>query len=170
MNELVGLQDQVDLQHGSALEIPHPDQKFDIVWTDHVQMNIADKRLFYSEIARVLKPGGRLLFHDIFKGKGDSVIYPVPWAEDDSISSLVMEKEARSTIEKAGLDIEQWHGRVQESIAFFKKVSARIENQGLPPVGIHLLMGDNAKIKLHNLARNLEEERVTVAMGMAVKV
>ena len=59
LTELVGLSDRVELCQGSALEIPYEDRKFDVVWTEHVQMNIADKNRFYSEIARVLKPGGQ---------------------------------------------------------------------------------------------------------------
>jgi len=51
-----------------------------------VQMNIADKRAFYGQIARVLGPRGRLLFHDVFQGPGGALHYPVPWAEDASIS------------------------------------------------------------------------------------
>jgi ubiquinone/menaquinone biosynthesis C-methylase UbiE len=169
LTELVGLSDRVELRHGSALEIPYEDERFDIVWTEHVQMNIADKNRFYSEIARVLKPGGRLLFHDIFRGLGDSPFYPAPWAEDESISALVTETEARSIIEQVGLEIDQWIVKVQESIEFFKRVSAQIEADGPPPIGIHLLMGDNAKDKLQNYVRNLSEDRVSVALGIAHK-
>jgi ubiquinone/menaquinone biosynthesis C-methylase UbiE len=170
LTELVGLIDRVELRHGSALEIPYEDERFDIVWTEHVQMNIADKNRFYSEIARVLKPGGRLLFHDIFRGLGDPPFYPTPWAEDESISALATGTEARSIIEQVGLKIEQWLVKVQESIEFFKRVSAQIEADGSPPIGIHLLMGDNAKDKLQNYVRNLSEDRVSVALGMALKI
>ena len=38
-----------------------------------------------------------------------------------------------------------------------------------PPIGIHLLMGDNAKAKLENYVRNLSEDCVSVALGMAHK-
>jgi ubiquinone/menaquinone biosynthesis C-methylase UbiE len=169
LTELVGLSDRVELRHGSALEIPYEDERFDIVWTEHVQMNIADKNRFYSEIARVLKPGGRLLFHDIFLGLGDPPFYPVPWAEDESISALATETEARSIIEQVGLEIDQWLVKVQTSINFFKRVSAQIDADGPPPIGIHLLMGDNAKDKLQNYIRNLSEDRVSVALGMAHK-
>jgi ubiquinone/menaquinone biosynthesis C-methylase UbiE len=155
LTELVGLSDRVELRHVSALEIPYEDERFDIVWTEHVQMNIADKYRFYSEIARVLKPGGRLLFHDIFRGVGDPPFYPTPWAEDESISDLATGAEARS--------------RVQESIEFFKRMSAQIKAEGSPPIGIQLLMGDNAKDKLQNYVRNLSEDRVSVALGMAHK-
>ena len=170
LTELVGLNDRVELRHGSALEIPYENELFDIVWTEHVQMNIADKNMFYSEIARVLRPGGRLLFHDIFHGSGDSPFYPVPWAENESISPLATEKEARSTIKQAGLEINHWFGKVKESIEFLEEVSAQIDADGPPPIGIHLLMGDNAKDKLQNYIRNLSENRVTVVMGMAYKV
>ena len=169
LTELVGLSDRVELLQGSALEIPYEDGRFDVVWTEHVQMNIADKNRFYSEIARVLKPGGRLLFHDIFRGLGDPPFYPAPWAEDDSMSALATETEARSIIEQVGLEIDQWIEKVQESIESFKRVSAQIELDGTPPIGVHLLMGDNAKDKLQNYVRNLIEDRVSVALGMAHK-
>jgi ubiquinone/menaquinone biosynthesis C-methylase UbiE len=169
LTEFVGLSDRVDLRHGSALKIPYEDERFDIVWTEHVQMNIADKNRFYSEIARVLKPGGRLLFHDIFRGPGDPPFYPTPWAENESISALTTEREARSIIEQVGLKIDQWLVKVQESIEFFERILARIEVDGPPPIGVHLLMGDNAKDKLQNLLRNLSDDRVSVALGMAHK-
>jgi ubiquinone/menaquinone biosynthesis C-methylase UbiE len=169
LTELVGLSNRVELRQGSALEIPYEDERFDVVWTEHVQMNIADKNRFYSEIARVLKPGGRLLFHDIFRGSGDSPFYPAPWAEDDSISALATETTARSVMARVGLESEQWIGKVQESIEFFSEVSARIEADGPPPIGIHLLMGDNARDKLQNYVRNLNENRVSVALGVAIK-
>jgi ubiquinone/menaquinone biosynthesis C-methylase UbiE len=169
LTELVGLSDRVELRYGSALEIPYEDERFDIVWTEHVQMNIADKNRFYSEIARVLKPSGYLLFHDIFRGPGGPPFYPAPWAEDESISFLATETEARSIMEQVGLEIDQWIVKVQDSIEFFKRASERIEADGPPPIGIHLLMGDNAKDKLHNQVRNLTEDRVSVALGVAHK-
>jgi len=169
LTRLVGLSDRVDLRQASALDIPFADGSFDVVWTEHVQMNIADKPRFYAEIARVLKPGGRLLFHDIFQGSGDAPIYPVPWAEDESISSLATEAEARATIEQVGLEIGQWTGKVPESLAFFEKVAERIEAHGSPALGLHLLMGSTTKDKLLNLVRNLREDRVSIALGIAHK-
>jgi SAM-dependent methyltransferase len=156
-------------RHGSALEIPYEDERFDIVWTEHVQMNIADKNRFYSEIARVLKSGGRLLFHDIFRGPGEPPLYPTPWAEDESMSSLATETQARSIIEQVGLEIDQWLVKVQESIEYFKSRAAQFKADGPPPISTHLLMGDTAKNKVQNYLRNLSEGRVSVALGMAHK-
>jgi MPBQ/MSBQ methyltransferase len=169
LNDLVGLDDSVDLRQGSALAMPHQAGVFDVAWTEHVQMNIADKHAFYAESARVLKPGGRFLFHDVFLGGGADPIYPVPWAENAALSFLATEAEARIAIEGAGLDIESWDVRTAESAAFFEKTLAWIAENGVPPLGIHLLMGKTAPEKLRNFTRNLSEERVTVVMGSAVK-
>ena len=169
LTELTNLGDWVALQNGSALDLPYEDEQFDMVLTQHVQMNIVDKHRFYSEIARVLKPGGRFIFHDVFCISGETPLYPVPWADDESISVLVTEAEARATIEETGLKVAQWIGKVQESIQFFERVIARIESHGHPPLGIHLILGDNAEDKLRNHARNLSENRLSVVVGYARK-
>ncbi len=169
LTDKVGLNDKVTLLEGSALNLPFADNSFDVVWTEHAQMNIADKELFYGEISRVLKPGGRLVFHDIFRGSGDAPFYPAPWAEDAALSTLATEPEAQAAINKAGLSIEKWIGKVAESAEFFQKVLKRVEADGPPPVGIHLLMGDNARVKLGNYVQNLLETRVSVSLGIATK-
>ena len=89
--------------------------------------------------------------------------------EEIPASRKLSETEARSIIEQVGLEIDQWIEKVQESIESFKRVSAQIELDGTPPIGVHLLMGDNAKDKLQNYVRNLIEDRVSVALGMAHK-
>ena len=91
-------------------------------------------------------------------------------AEDASISKLATESRARGAIEGSGLEIKHWMSKKSESLEFFKVVSAKIEADGPPPIGIHLLMGDNARDKLQNYIKNLSEDRVAVAMGMAHKV
>ena len=169
LTEFTGLSDRVELLRCSALDLPYEDEWFDIVLTQHVQMNIADKHRFYAEVARVLKPGGRFIFHDVFSGGGGPALYPLPWAEDESFSAMVTAEQARATIEKAGLRVAQWLEKVQESVKFFERVIARIEAKGLPPLGIHLILGDNAEDKLRNHARNLSENRLSVVVGSAWK-
>ncbi len=167
--ELVGLEDAVEFHQGSALEIPFDDGTFDMVWTEHVQMNIADKRAFYAEITRVLAPGGRLLFHDIFQGTGGPPHYPVPWAEDSSISFLAPPERVRAMLEALGLRILDWEDKTRHSLDWFSATVEKIEQSGPPPLGIHLLMGDTARTKLVNIVDNLREVRVVVIQALAEK-
>lgn len=169
LTERVGLHDRVEHRHGSALELPFAPATFEVVWTEHVQMNIPDKERFYAEVARVLKPAGRFLFHDILRGPGSPPLYPAPWAADESLSALATEDQLRSVMAGAGLEIVQWRDKTAETIAFFEKVFARIEETGAPPVGIHLLMGDTASAKLRNYLQSLRENRLSVALGAAGK-
>ncbi len=169
LTEMVGLRDRVELRQGSALNLPFENATFDVAWTEHVQMNIADKPRFYSEIVRVLKPGGRFVFHDVFRGSGESPHYPVPWAEDASMSVLARESAIRTILENMGLDIQQWCEKNPESLQFFTTVADKMASSDLPPIGIHLLMGDTATVKLQNNIRNLTQNRIVIVMGLAIK-
>jgi SAM-dependent methyltransferase len=45
-----------------AGRIPYPDHTFDVVFADNVMEHLEDPRGVFSEISRVLRPGGLLLF------------------------------------------------------------------------------------------------------------
>lgn len=167
--ELVGLKGVVEFHQSSALEMPFAENAFDVVWTEHVQMNIADKRGFYKEIARVLAPSGRLIFHDIFQGTEGLPHYPVPWAEDSSISFLSPPETVRTILEELGFDILEWEDKTQHSLDWFAATVEKIEQTGPPPLGTHLLMGDTARNKLTNVIANLKEARIVVVQALAEK-
>lgn len=164
----VGLGAKVEFRQASALELPFADGEFDVVWTEHVQMNIADKRAFYRELARVLKPGGKLLFHDIFAGSG-APHFPVPWAETPDISFLAAPQEVFGIVEALGLRFTERADRTPQAKAWFEAAHERIRQSGLPPLGTHLLTGPSAKEKVGNMLRNLQEARIAVWQAMAEK-
>jgi MPBQ/MSBQ methyltransferase len=86
----VKLDNLLTYRQGDATKMPFEDATFDIVWTQHASMNIADKKRLYSEMHRVLKPSGKLAIYDVFKGSSNSsdiddgsstssIHFPVPW-------------------------------------------------------------------------------------------
>jgi ubiquinone/menaquinone biosynthesis C-methylase UbiE len=169
LSRLVGLEKQVEFHTCSALKMPFGDAAFDVVWTEHAQMNIEDKAGLYGEIARVLKPGGRLVFHDIFQGPGGEPHFPVPWAEDRSISFLISPDSARDVLEKIGLEIRNWEDKSAHSLAWFETAAEKLKSSGPPSLGTHLLMGETAKDKFVNVVRNLRDERIAVLQAVLVK-
>lgn len=168
LSERSGFGEQTSFKQASALELPFSDGSFDLVVTEHVQMNIEDKARFYGEIARVLRPGGRFAFHDIFAGSKEPIHFPVPWANDPAISFLIDPHELRNVLQASGLRDTHWEDKTNVSSEFFIGVMKGLKH-GPPPVGIHLVMGESARVKLGNMARNLEEERVTILIAMLEK-
>lgn len=166
---MVGLSDKVAFRQASALDMPFDDGAFDVVWTEHVQMNIADKHGFYRELGRVTRPKGVLLFHDIFQGTGGPLHYPVPWAEEPSISFLAAPDEVRKTLEALGFLIRDWVDKSEPSLQWFVSAIEKLKVSGPPPLGLHLLMGDTARTKFENNLRNLREGRFVVYQAHAEK-
>jgi MPBQ/MSBQ methyltransferase len=167
--DLVGLKNMVEFRQCSALDMPFDDGAFDVVWTEHVQMNVADKQAFYAEIARVLAPRGRLIFHDIFQGDGGSLHYPVPWSEDGSISFLASPGAVREILGELGFSIRDWQDKSQDSLDWFVAAIEKLKVSGRPPLGLHLLMGDTFTTKFENQIRNLRERRFVVFQAIAEK-
>ncbi|MCC7413571.1 MAG: methyltransferase domain-containing protein [Gammaproteobacteria bacterium] len=166
---LVGLGDAVRFLVGRATALPFADGTFANVWTEHVQMNVADKARFYAEAARVLAPGGRLVFHDVFEGPGGVPHYPVPWAADASISFLATPQRVRALLGDLGLRVLVWEDRSERSLAWFEAVAAKHRAAGPPALGVHLLMGPTAPIRFANVTRNLREGRVVVIQAVLEK-
>jgi len=167
--ELTSMSDKVTFIQGSALELPFEDNQFDLVWTEHTQMNIENKDRFYSEIYRVLKPGGRMVFSDIFQGNYKDLYYPVPWASEASCSFLATPDDAKSILEALGFEVKTWIDKSAQTLKWFKEVSDQIKVSGPPPISINILMGKTAPQKLGNMIRNLEDGKTAIFQCSAVK-
>src|ERR671916_259101 len=127
-----GLGDLVSFRHGSALEMPYQDASFDVVWTQHSSMNIADKERLYKEIHRVLRPGGRLALHEIMAGPTSPIHFPVPWARDPSISHLQPPEMVRSLIATTGFHESSWVDETASATEWFQqRLSATVSE--VPP-------------------------------------
>jgi len=89
LSDWLGLGKHTRFQQGDATLLPFPADRFDAAMTFHVTMNIPDKQKAYEEAWRVLKSGGIFAVYDVLQGEGGDVAFPVPWAEDRSLSHLV---------------------------------------------------------------------------------
>jgi MPBQ/MSBQ methyltransferase len=108
LTERLGLRDVVEFCLGSGLAMPFADEHFDVVWTQNASMNIPDKARLAAEQRRVLRPGGRLVFQEVFAGPGGDLICPVPWARDPATSFLVPPEMVRTLLREAGFEERIW--------------------------------------------------------------
>lgn len=169
LSELVNLNNKTTFIQGNATELPFEDNSFDVVWTQHVQMNIPKKKKFYSEINRVLKSGGYFLFYDILKKGNGEVNYPMPWASDSNLSFLFKSEEMNSLLEELGLTKKQSTNQTQAGIDFFDALVARLKELGPPKMGLNVLMGETTKPKLMNLLSHLKNGELELESGVYKK-
>jgi ubiquinone/menaquinone biosynthesis C-methylase UbiE len=93
----------VKIVKGNAMEIPFPDEAFDVVTSNGVLNLVPDKQKAFQEIYRVLKPGGRIQIADIVVQENVQKrcgLVPQLWA--DCIGGAAVESEYLQTIKEVG--------------------------------------------------------------------
>lgn len=165
----VGLSDRVTFRQGNALDLPFADASFDVAWLQHMTMNVEDKHQLMAEAHRVLRPDGRLALYEICAGPGGDTLFPVPWAEHAGLSFLATPDELKEHATSAGFEQVAWRDVTQKSLEWFKDELAKMKNRPADaptPLGLNLLIGESTPIKVKNLIRNIEEDRIRVVQAV----
>jgi SAM-dependent methyltransferase len=169
LTQHLGLEGKVRLMRGSALDLPQDDAAFDRAILFHVGMNIEDKPALVAEISRVLKPGGLCAVYDVMRIGEGALDYPVPWARDESTSFVAGIADYRAAIAAAGLALHGVEAKTDLALEFFAKMKARMANGGPPPLGLHLVMGRDAAVKVGNIAANIASGAIAPVLMLARK-
>ena len=164
LNAATGLADRVTIIHGSALALPVPDGAFDAAYSQNVIMNIADKRLFYREAFRALRPGGRLALSNLCAGPAGEPYFPVPWATTRDTSFLATPQEMRADLLAAGFAIADFRDITEATREAQRRTRERIDKGEVPKIAVDILMGERAREMQWNSIRSIEEGR-----GLAIE-
>lgn len=165
LNGLVGLDDRISVRQADVTALPFADATFDVVFSQHVQMNVADKPRLYAEARRVLVGGGRLALWDIVSGEGRELGYPLPWADQPAQSHLTTADELRTAVESAGFTIDHWADLTADAAALMQALLALPTN----PLGLHAFVAD-FETKAKNLTAALADGRLRAIQGVARRV
>lgn len=132
LTEAAGLAERVRFQQGNALALPFPDASFTLAIGQEAFAHIPDKPTLVAGIARVLRPGGRLVFSDILS-RG-------PLARDDAdrlfegmrFSEIATEADYRRWMQQAGLAVvqvtdlsEEWTRILVDRHAMYRALKAQ---------------------------------------------
>ena len=160
-----GLSDRVTVVCGDALALPFADGSFDLAWSQAVTQNIADKRRFIAEAARVVRPGGQVALFELAAGPGGPLELPVPWADRDDQSWLVSSGELRELLDGDPLELVAFN-ETQATLATIAEAAA-----SLPAVpahrhlGLDILMPDYEQ-RMAAVGRNIAQDRIALVQAV----
>lgn len=170
LTESLGLSDKVNLSVASALDIPLNAAQFDRACMLHVAMNIADKQALMREAARVIRPGGVFGLYDVMRTSEAPIAYPVAWANDESTSFVATKDDYKQALRGAGFEIVSVTDNREMAIGFFEAIKARLTKGGPPPLGLHIVMGQDAGLKVKNMYANVKNGVVSPVQIIARRV
>ena len=163
LNKLTGLDGKITVQPGDVTSLPFPDASFDVVISQHVQMNVADKARLYAEARRVLVTGGRLAIWDIAAGVPGELSYPLPWADQPDRGHVVPAAQLRAAIEGAGFAIGHWADLTDDAGSLMRAVIS----QPPAPLGLHAFV-PGFTVKVTNLIQAMAAGRLRVIQAVAL--
>jgi SAM-dependent methyltransferase len=164
-----GLETRVRFVAGDATALPFRPARFDLAWTQHVAMNIADRAALYAGIRSALRPGGRLALYDVV-ATGGPLHYPVPWAREAAASHVCTADETRAALERAGFAVTLWRDATADAQAWRQAAAtSTLASAGLRH-GLTLVMGPDFPEMTATLRRNFDDGRAALLQAVLVRV
>lgn len=125
-NALLDLTDRIEVVDGPFENLPFDDEAFDVVWSEDAFLHSADRGKVLNEAARVLAPGGHLIFTDPMQADDcpEGVLQAVyDRIHLDSLASFAYYREAAKplgfnevVIEDHSAQLTQHYTRVKEEL------------------------------------------------------
>jgi len=169
INERLGYTDKIEIRQGNALDMPFNSNSFDIIFIQHVSMNIKNKKRLFSEIHRLLHPKGRLALNTICAGSDKPIYFPVFWANNPSISFLSLPYDLLQLIEDNGFKELSWTDNTKKIIKTIENWRPKDRSPKPRPISlgsIHV----NFTEKRRNGTRNLKEGRTVLIQAVFERV
>jgi SAM-dependent methyltransferase len=170
LNERLGMDDRVEFRVGDITALDLPDASVDHAWTQHVAMNIADRPRLYSEIRRVIRPGGRFAVFDVIDAGGGELLLPVPWATAPEHSHLVTRDRQRDLLQQAGFHLDVCDDPTEEMVEVLRGMLAGPPPGASPSPLTPGLFIDDFPTKAQRYFANMESGRTALVLAVCTAI
>ena len=158
-NKLTSMSKQVSLQIGNGETLDFDDETFDGGYSQHVTMNIKNRKDFFLEAYRVLKKGTFFAFSEHGLGPEGNPIFPLPWADTEDMSFLFSPESTIALLEEVGFYDIQIIETSQKYILSYEKMINSKSIKEKPILGIHVIGGSTMKQRSRNSMQCIKEKR-----------
>jgi hypothetical protein len=117
----------------------------------------------------VLTPGGIVVLAHLNAGQNGPPDFPQPWASIPENSFLADDAETKRDLAAAGFELLSFEDHSATSLPSQVAFRKKIEAEGLPPLGVHVLIGPEFLQLQLNTLRALEEGRIRPVQIVARK-
>jgi len=129
LNRRHGLSEKVTVTHGSFESVPRPDASVDVVWSQDAFLHSGRRRDVLAEVARVLAPGGELIFTDIMQTDDcpPGVLQPI--LDRIYLETLGSVEFYRRTGEELGLEYRAFTDLSEQLPRHYSRVLGELESR-----------------------------------------
>ena len=129
LNRKAGVQDRIQVVDGNFEDVPFPDEHFDVVWSQDSFLHSGYRVRAINEAARILKPGGKLIFTDPMQAEDCDAADLKPVLERihlDSLGSIPFYRDAATQV---GLSEERVVEMSQHVSTHYSRILQEIEDR-----------------------------------------
>lgn len=131
MNRQAGLEDNIEVREGDFASLDFADASFDRAWSQEAFLHSGEREKVLAETARVLKPGGRLVFTDPMQADDASPDSLQAIYDRLHLGSLASPAFYRSTLSENGLREVAFEERPEQLARHYARVrEVLIEKSG----------------------------------------
>jgi sarcosine/dimethylglycine N-methyltransferase len=128
-NEAAGVSHLIDVVDGNFEDLPFDDARFDVAWSQDAILHSGRRARVIAEIARVLKPGGQLVFTDPMQSDDcdpDTLRPVLDRIHLDSLGSPAFYREVarENGLEEVGVELMTW-----QLVTHYSRVRRELERQ-----------------------------------------
>ena len=122
-----GLTELVRFQHGDATDLPFDDNAFTMIWGLDAWAHVPDRALLCKECARVLAPGGRIVFADWLLTGPEDDFYRTTLLKELCCPSYETLEGYKGFLEDNGFVDIQAHDVSEQYASHYRQAMVRIE-------------------------------------------